>query len=309
MSSTIGSTWSTRHLGMFRGAPQLGNFSRLASILPARVVRRSSSPAPLRRAEHVAPLPSAYEFGGTLRDTSAFLADVETVGLVVIKDGAIVYDWYVTPTQPSLQWPSWSVAKSIVSCLVGIAIDEGAIESVHDPVTRYAPTLAGSAYDGVSIEHALQMCSGAQWSENYADPDSDVHRNALVMAGIGSRDELATATRRAFAPGTRHQYNSNDTQVLGMVLRGATGRGLTRLLQREALGTARHGRRRVFPGRFHRRGMGRGRRAGDAARFCEVPATATLTTKIDVQRRCAEYRETAPRRNADPSAIRARVRR
>ena len=75
------------------------------------------------------------------------------------------------------------------------------------------------------------MCSGALWSENYADPNSDVQRNASVLAGVGSRDELAASTRRAVAPGARHQYNSNDTHVLGMVLRGATGRGLTRLLQ------------------------------------------------------------------------------
>ena len=231
MSSPIGSTWSTRHLGMFRGASQLGNFSRLASILPARVVRRSESPAPIRRTARAVRLPSAYEFGGRARETHAFLTDVETVGLIVLKDGVVVHDWYATPKQASLQWPSWSIAKSIVSCLMGIAIDEGAVRSIHDPVTRYAPTLAGSAYDGVSIEHVLQMCSGARWSEIYADPDSDVQRNALVLAGIGSRDGLAAATRNAFAPGTRHQYNSNDTHVIGMVLRGATGRGLTRLLQ------------------------------------------------------------------------------
>jgi len=61
---------------------------------------------------------------------------------------------------------------------VGIAIDEGAIASVSDPISKYAPSLVGGAYDGVPIEHVLQMCSGARWLENYADPNSDAEARA-----------------------------------------------------------------------------------------------------------------------------------
>lgn len=75
-----------------------------------------------------------------------------------------------------MQWISWSVAKSFVSALVGIALAEGVIRSVDDAVSDYVPTLAGSGYDGVRIEDILQMSSGVRWSEDYSDPDAEVHR-------------------------------------------------------------------------------------------------------------------------------------
>lgn len=226
----MNTTWLTRELRMFTGAPQTSNFSRLASLMPARVLRRAETPSllPIAPAQS---LPDTFEFNNRERETEDFLKEVETVGMIVLKHGAIVHQRYSSTDQETLQWPSWSVVKSIVSCLVGIAVDDGAFTSVGEPISKYAPALVGSAYEGVPIAHVLQMCSGARWSENYADPDSDVRRNARVLSGNGSRDGLAASAAREHPSGTRHRYNSNDTHALSMALRGATGWGMTRLLQ------------------------------------------------------------------------------
>jgi hypothetical protein len=85
-----------------------------------------------------------------------------------------------------VNWLSMSVAKSFISALVGIAIEEGHINSIEDPVTKYDPGLLGSAYDNVSIKDILQMSSGARWNEDYSVPNSDIgrQRQSLARGGI-----------------------------------------------------------------------------------------------------------------------------
>jgi CubicO group peptidase (beta-lactamase class C family) len=120
-----------------------------------------------------------------------------------------------------------SVAKSFVSATLGIAVDEGFVKSIEQPITDYVPSLAGSAYDGVRIKDILQMSSGARWNEDYSDPDSDVMRFAEIFALGGSLNEFTATLQRQRPPGTFNQYNSADTQALAMLISQATGRSLT----------------------------------------------------------------------------------
>ena len=113
---------------------------------------------------------------------------------------------------------------------MGIAVHEGAIRSIDDHVTAYVPDLGGSAYDGASIRAVFQMSSGARGDENYSNPESDLRRRADAMAG-GSYDDVARSCVREYAPGTNLRHNTNDTHVLGMVLRRATRQHLTDLLR------------------------------------------------------------------------------
>ena len=221
--------WITRDTGMFRGGEQVENFRRMSTIYPVRVVRRSSSPS-LLPAGPAAPLPEAFEFEGRSLDTARFLAEMETTGLIVIRDGRVEFETYWLGNDASCQTIGWSVTKSFVSALIGIAIDEGAIGAVEDPVTRYAPSLAGSGYDGVRLKDVLQMSSGARWNEDYSDPNSDIADYGRAMNG-GSLDAFAAARVRECAPGTFNRYNSTDTHVLGMVLRRSTGRSLAEYLR------------------------------------------------------------------------------
>ena len=125
-----------------------------------------------------------------------------------------------------------SVGKSFVSALIGIALDQGHIKSIQDPVTIYVPQLEDSAYDGVSIKDILQMSSGASWNEDYGDPDSDINRSVRIFALGGSLDEFAASLTNENEPGTFNRYNSTDTQVLGMLLREATGTSVTEFMQK-----------------------------------------------------------------------------
>src|SRR5687768_2189849 len=137
--------WRTRDPKMFSGQLQAVNFRQMASIYPARVVRRSSRSRPLSTGTPFT-LPRTFEFDGVSVDTAQFLDLVDTTGLIVIRNDQMIYESYWHGYDATTHAISFSVSKSYVSALVGIAVDEGAIGSIEDPVTRYAPELAGSAY-------------------------------------------------------------------------------------------------------------------------------------------------------------------
>ncbi len=211
---------------MFTGVEQYETFNRLAGIFPYRVIRASSSPYSFPRDETIE-LPDSYFFDGQRRDTQTFLEDTDTAALLVLSDGAVVYERYWLTGGPDVHWASWSVGKSFVSALVGIALQEGFIDSIEEAVTDYVPELAGSAYDGVRIKDLLQMSSGARWDEDYSDPESDIMRFARTWGVGGSFNEFTATLVRERQPGSYNYYNSMDTQALGMLLAAATGQGLS----------------------------------------------------------------------------------
>jgi CubicO group peptidase (beta-lactamase class C family) len=201
----------------------------MSTIYPVRVVRRAAASL-LPQGARIE-LPRTFEYQGRSLDTAQFLSEMETTGLIVVRDGEVVFEDYWLGNDATTQSIGWSVSKSFVSALIGIAIADGAIASVEDPVTRYALELAGGAYDGVRLKDVLQMSSGARWNEDYSDPNSDIAAYGRVMSGAGSLDAFAAARVRECEPGTFNRYNSTDTHVLGLVLRRATGRCLAEYLR------------------------------------------------------------------------------
>lgn len=222
--------WVSKPIGMFSGADQTENFRSLASIFPCRVIRRAERPFRFARGPALE-LPASYAFDGRRRTSSELLASTETAGLLVLHRGALVFEQYWLGMSRTRQWSLWSITKSWVSALIGAAVAEGAIESVSDPVMRYAPRLAGSAYEGTTIRHVLQMSSGARWDEAYWDAASDIREAGRALALGGSRSEIAPTLQREFEPGTYHRYSSIDTHVLNMVLRRATSSTLSDYLR------------------------------------------------------------------------------
>lgn len=223
-------SWVTKPLGMFTGADQTRNFRELASIFPCRVVRRSPRPHRFHRGSEIQ-LPETYVYDGTRRSTAALLASTETAGLLVVRGGSLRFEQYWLDVARGTQWALWSITKSWISALIGVAVAEGAIGSVEDLVVRYVPKLLGGAYEGATIQHVLQMSSGARWDEAYWDADSDIREAGRALAAGGSRTEGAATLQREFEPGTYHRYSSIDTHVLGMVLRRATGTPLSEYLR------------------------------------------------------------------------------
>ncbi|MCB1339753.1 MAG: serine hydrolase [Pseudooceanicola sp.] len=156
--------------------------------------------------------------------------------LLVMKDGAIVHEEYFLGTTAEDRRISWSLAKSYLSALFGVLVAEGAIASLDDPVTAYAPKLKGTAYDGASIRNVLNMASGVTFDEDYLDYNSDINRMGRVVALGGELDDFAAGLTETFAkPGAVWQYVSIDTHVIGMVIRGATGRTVPDLLSEKIM--------------------------------------------------------------------------
>jgi CubicO group peptidase (beta-lactamase class C family) len=211
---------------LFTGAEQYDNFPRSAELFPHSTMQAAANPQKFPQAARLQ-LPPRFSHQGQTYETQAFLETTDTAALLVLKNGEIIYENYWLTGGPNVNWLSMSVAKSFVSATLGIAVDEGFVKSIEQPITDYVPSLAGSAYDGVRIKDILQMSSGARWNEDYSDPDSDVMRFAEIFALGGSLNEFTATLQRQRPPGTFNQYNSADTQALAMLISQATGRSLT----------------------------------------------------------------------------------
>lgn len=203
------------------------NFSHMDDLFLSRPLSRGDGP--------VSPLPQGPQ--ATLPpDVADWIAARSVTALVILKDGQIVHESYHQGTGPDDLRISWSVAKSFLSALFGIVLAEGHIDSLDDPVTKYVPALAGTAYDGTTIRHILTMSSGVAFNEDYMNFWSDINRMGRVLALGRSMDAFAASlTDRTAEPGSRWHYVSIDTHVLGMILRGATGEDIPELMGRHIL--------------------------------------------------------------------------
>lgn len=200
----------------------VGNFSNMdAAFLTAPLPR---GPGP------VAELPAGPAF--TLpAEVESWIRGRAVTSLLVMKNGQVRFEGYFLGTGPDDRRISWSVAKSYLSALFGVLVEEGAIGSLDDPVTKYAPQLAGSAYGPATIRNVLNMASGIVFDEDYFDRNSDINRMGRVIALGGTLDDFAAGFSERFAePGAQWKYVSIDTHVIGMVIRGATGRSVAELL-------------------------------------------------------------------------------
>ena len=217
---------------LFSGAEQYENFNRVKEIYPTTKLTAATTPYRFPEGEPMA-LPDTYTFNGEKLPTEDFLATTDTSALLILEDGRLRFENYYLTGGETVPWISMSVAKSYIATLLGMAVEEGKIDSIEDPITRYVPELAGSAYDGVRIKDVMQMSSGAAWNEDYADPQSDVMRMAGIMAVGGSLDKFTATVKSERTPGEFNQYNSADTQALGMLLTRAVGESITDYMQRK----------------------------------------------------------------------------
>lgn len=218
-----------RVITLFEPDRVVENFRTMDHMFDYRVVKRGGIPHVFDRAP--GSLPQIYTHKGKTSTVREFFETTWTTGLIVIHDKKIIVEEYYLGNTEASKWISWSVCKSFVSALLGIALEEGHIKDIQDPVTRYVPSLKGSGYDGVPIKHLLQMSSGIRFDENYAAFFSDINRMGRAVALNRSMDDFVASLEKEREPGTQHHYVSMDTQVLGMVLREATARNLSSYLE------------------------------------------------------------------------------
>lgn len=200
-------------------------FRSMDVIFPTRKVARAGAVWQLPRAE--AELNVSYQFEGASYTAQQGLERTYTNALLVIKNGRVVTEIYRNNSDPGTHFVSWSMAKSITSTLLGLAIADGYIGSVNDPVTKYVPELGKSGYKDVTLRQALQMRSGVGWEERYDfgvdSPAQRAFEQGLVRNNIRYVDP-AVELQRAHAPGTVFNYSTVETSVLGWVLERALRR-------------------------------------------------------------------------------------
>ncbi|ROL72996.1 6-aminohexanoate hydrolase [Pseudomonas protegens] len=205
------------------------NFRSMPLMFDALTIKRSGEPLPLG----VSPknLPAYFEFQGKKIGINDWVRESGTTGLLVVANDQIAFEEYYQGNTAQTQAIGWSVTKSFMSLLIGIALKEGAIHSLQDLVSQYAPVLKNSAYKGVSLEDVLEMSSGVVFDEDYSNPKSGINQLSIIIALGGSVNNWVSGLKLAEAPGRKHNYISVDTQVLGMVLKGATGKGPAEYMQ------------------------------------------------------------------------------
>jgi len=217
--------------GAMRPDEEVRTFARTDELLPMRVVERGKSARPLQAAKM--PLTNVkFEADGKKYDLFDYLALNRVAGILVLKNGEVVLEDYELGIGPKTLWPSYSVAKSASSTLIGAALQDGFIASLNDPVTKYVPVLKSGGYEGVSVRNVIQMASGVKWDETYTDPKSDRRKmlELQLQQKPGSILAFMSSLPKAGAPGTIWNYNTGETFVVGAVIEGATHKPLAQYL-------------------------------------------------------------------------------
>ena len=176
-------------------------------------------------------LPKEFKYENKLFNTQKYLDSSYTQGFLVLHEDSISYESYSLGQNKNTRHISWSVAKSFVSALMGIAIDEGFIKSIEDNVEKYLPELGKSGYKGVKIKELLQMSSGIRFDETYSDMNSDINRYWRGFILGESQDAFAATLKNSITPGIYNHYVSINTHVLGMIIVKTTGKSLTEYLE------------------------------------------------------------------------------
>lgn len=200
-------------------------FQHMDQLFATRVVRASGKPWILPREQESFDVSCTHD--GKTYALDEFLEKTSTNALLVINNQRIVAEIYRNGSNEDTRFISWSMAKSITSTLIGIALSEGKIFSIDDPVNKYLPEMEGSGYQGVTIKQLLMMRSGVDWLEIYRFKDptqlTEVHDNSLVAYKYRFCDYAANQSKRKTTPGTVFNYSTLDASVLGCILERAVG--------------------------------------------------------------------------------------
>lgn len=201
-------------------------FPLMQSIFPSLPVSSGRSIQSLKQGKKIQPV---WEDATTL-DT--YMKDNHIKGIIVLKDGKIRLEKYDKGVNQHTLWTSFSVAKSVSSMLVGIALKNGDIKSLDDVLEQYIPELKGYDYGKISIRQLLTMTSGINWNEDYQDSQSDVAQMYLNPCQ-GQEAHILSYMKplpSKTPPGTEWNYNTGETDLLGILLQKATGKSLASYL-------------------------------------------------------------------------------
>lgn len=197
--------------------------SKTPTLMPWHVIGPSDKPIALPVASEKMPAEIMYK--GTSLAFNEFLKQTDTNAFLVIRNGVMTYEWYKDGVTQSTQLPSYSVAKTMTSIMIGQLINQGKIKE-SDKFVDYFPNLkAGSSFDLVTIQQLLDMQAGVGVSDNYPSGPTGWGVAIAQMYATTDLDWFLKNNRKmSFDPGSKSEYMSVDTQMLGMIIKKVTGK-------------------------------------------------------------------------------------
>jgi len=201
-------------------------FPIMHTIFPSIAIPTGMNSTPLKALKNMTP---KWEDDTALE---AYMNDYRVQGVIVIQDNQIRLEKYADDTNQETLWTSFSVAKSVSSMLVGVALKEGAIQSLEDPLSKYINEFDGYDYGKVTVRQLLTMTSGIEWNEDYEDANSDVGQMYKAHCQ-GAESHILTYMKPlqfAYKPGTHWNYSTGETDLVGILVQKATGISLAEYL-------------------------------------------------------------------------------
>ena len=170
-------------------------------------------------------MPDEIMYKGTSLPFNEFLRQTDTNAFIVLRNGVMTFEWYKDGVSQQTQLPSYSVAKTMTSIMIGQLVSQGKIKE-SDKFVDYFPDLKNnSSFDLVTIKQLLDMQAGVGVSDNYPSGPSGWGVAIAQMYATTDLDWFLKNNRKmAFEPGTESEYRSVDTQMLGMIIKKVTGK-------------------------------------------------------------------------------------
>lgn len=168
------------------------------------------------------------EIGGKATTLDAAMRDLRMNAILVMRDGKIIKEVHRNGGDERTRYIGYSMSKSWISMLFGIAQSQGKIGGVDDPVTKYLPELKGTAYDKVTLRNLLTMRAGTSWREDYSPGSAlDKLRDASTNAETAYYEDIAKDLTSVAAPGSTFNYSTVETELVGKILAKVTGKSVS----------------------------------------------------------------------------------
>lgn len=235
---------------------------------------------------------------GSEGDLDQFLNDSGTTSFLIVRDGVLVHEWYAEDRDPEALHNSFSASKSIMSTTIGMAIEDGHISSLNDPITDYVPELLerDPRFADITLRHLITMTSGIAYDEEGRSPYAD---EVNTYFGTDLRRSAITNPTIVEEPGQTWSYNNYNPQLLGMALERATGMTISEYMSQSwwgPMGAEADASWSVdsFYNRFEQSAHGFNARPRDMARFGLMFANKGMVDGVQVIPRDWVEEATAP---------------
>jgi len=196
--------------------------SKTPTLMPWHVIDPAVKPVTIPVTSEK--MPEEIMYKGTSLPFNQFLKSTDTNAFIVLRNGVMTYEWYKEGVDQQTQLPSYSVAKTMTSIMIGQLIDAGKVKESDYFVDYFPEYKNGSDFDKVTIRSLLDMQSGVGVSDNYpTGPQGWGVAIAQMYATTDLAWFIGNNRKMSFTPGASAEYRSVDTQLLGMIIKKVTG--------------------------------------------------------------------------------------